>query len=153
MSSPILRAHGMVALITEFIEALAMDFALVGELIVRVKKTWNRCGREVPVTVPNPILGIPLDYSSEGFHLNKVEALLRNVFMDRSRGQIDALLAQTVPVSYAASNNPLDKCKAQVDEPKKKEASATTVMVGSIGIVNLTTRPTVPKEQRIEAKD
>ncbi|KAI9998186.1 hypothetical protein PInf_002521 [Phytophthora infestans] len=143
MSSPILRAHGMVALITEFIEALAMDFALVGELIVRVKKTWNRIIRQSRQNLQG-VTVIPNQDAAVKF---------LSLFPTQYWGFHWITAARTVPVSYAASNNPLDKCKAQVDEPKKKEASATTVMVGSIGIVNLTTRPTVPKEQRIEAKD
>ncbi|EEY53228.1 uncharacterized protein PITG_06865 [Phytophthora infestans T30-4] len=130
----------MVALITEFDEALAMDFASVGELIVRVKKTRNRINRQsrenlkgvtmilnqyAVVKVLSLFLtqywGNRVDHSNEGFHLDKVEALLRSVFMDKSRGQIDAMQAQTVPVNYAASNKPLGKRKARVDELKKKK--------------------------------
>ncbi|KAF4138371.1 hypothetical protein GN958_ATG12437, partial [Phytophthora infestans] len=126
------NAQGMVALITEFDEALAMDFASVGELIVRVKETRNRINRQsrenlkgvtmipnqyaavkVLSLFPTQYWGNHVDYSNEGFHLDKVEALLRNVFMDKSRGQIDAMQAQTVP--------PLGKRKARVDEPKKRK--------------------------------
>ncbi|KAF4138296.1 hypothetical protein GN958_ATG12514, partial [Phytophthora infestans] len=127
------NAQGMVALITEFDEALAMDFASVGELIVRVKETRNRINRQsrenlkgvtmipnqyaavkVLSLFPTQYWGNHVDYSNEGFHLDKVEALLRNVFMDKSRGQIDAMQAQTAPVNYAASNKPLGKRKARV---------------------------------------
>ncbi|KAF4128191.1 hypothetical protein GN958_ATG22616, partial [Phytophthora infestans] len=110
------NAQGTVALITEFDEALAMDFASVGELIVRVKETRNRINRQsrenlkgvtmilnqyaavkVLSLFPTQYWGNHVDYSNEGFHPDKVEALLRNVFMDTNRGQIDAMQAQTVP--------------------------------------------------------
>ncbi|KAF4030117.1 hypothetical protein GN244_ATG18109 [Phytophthora infestans] len=42
-------------------------------------------------------------------------------FMDKSRGQIDAIQVQAVPVGCAASNERLGKRKTRVDEPKKKK--------------------------------
>ncbi|KAG4056165.1 hypothetical protein PC123_g8765 [Phytophthora cactorum] len=134
------NAQGMVALIAEFVEVPAMDFASVEEPIVRVKETRNRINRQSRenlkgvIMIPNQYAAVKVlslfpthswgnrvDCSNECFHLDKVEALLRNVFMDKCRGQIEAVQDQAVPVSYAASNRPLGKRKERAEEPKKKK--------------------------------
>ncbi|EEY61281.1 uncharacterized protein PITG_01552 [Phytophthora infestans T30-4] len=77
----------------ESLRALAMDFASVGELIVRVKETRNRINRQSRenlkgvTMIPNQYAAVKVmslfpaqnwgkhvDYSNEGFHLDKVEA-------------------------------------------------------------------------------
>ncbi|KAG3107332.1 hypothetical protein PI125_g12838 [Phytophthora idaei] len=143
------NAQGMVALIAGFDEVPAMDFASVEEPIVRVKETRNRINRQSRenlkgvIMIPNQYAAVKVlslfpthnwgnrvDCSTECFHLDKVEALLRNVFMDKCRSQIEAMQDQTVPVSYAASNRPLGKCKERAEEPKKKKGGECFYCVG-----------------------
>ncbi|OWZ16176.1 hypothetical protein PHMEG_00010065 [Phytophthora megakarya] len=113
------NAQGMAALVAEFDKAMEMDFSTVGQLIVRVKETRNRINRQSRenlkgvTMIPNQYAAIKVlslfpsqycknnvDYTSEGFHLDKVEALLRNVFMDKSKSQIQAMQARIVPANY-----------------------------------------------------
>ncbi|OWY91250.1 hypothetical protein PHMEG_00040251, partial [Phytophthora megakarya] len=54
-----------------------------------------------------------------GFYLDKVEALLRNVFMVKGKSQIQAMQARLVPANYVASPRPLGNRKWE-NEPKKK---------------------------------
>ncbi|OWZ14772.1 hypothetical protein PHMEG_00011701 [Phytophthora megakarya] len=92
------NAPGMAALVAEFDKALDMDISYVGQLIVRVKETCNRIYRQSRENL-NGVTMIP---SHEGFHLDKVEALLRNVFMDKSKNQIQVMQARIVSANYKA---------------------------------------------------
>ncbi|OWZ05777.1 hypothetical protein PHMEG_00022062 [Phytophthora megakarya] len=128
----------MAVVAAEFDKALKMDFSSVGQLIVRVNETRNgisqqsRENRKGITIIPNQyaaikvlslfpsqVWGNNVDYTSGGFHSDKVDALLRNVFMDKSKSQIQAMRAQIVPANYVASHRPLGKRKWE-DERKKK---------------------------------
>ncbi|OWY98523.1 hypothetical protein PHMEG_00030697 [Phytophthora megakarya] len=116
-----------------FDKALEMDFSSVRQLIIRVKETRNRINRQSRENlkgvsmIPNVYAAIKVlslfpsqycknnvDYTSEGFHLDKVEALLRNIFMDKSKSQIQAMQARIVPANYTTRQAQME------DEPKKK---------------------------------
>jgi hypothetical protein len=133
------NAQGTVTMMTDFDAALKMNFDSVGQLMVRVKETRNRINRQSRenlkgvTMIPNQLAAIKVlslfpsqywgnqvDYRSDGFHLDKVEALLRNVFMNKSRSQIEAMHAQPVPVNYTATNRPLGKCKGRAEEARPK---------------------------------
>ncbi|OWZ03487.1 hypothetical protein PHMEG_00024775 [Phytophthora megakarya] len=92
------NVQGMAALVAEFDKALEMDFSSVGQLIVRVKETRNRINRQSRenlkgvAMIPNhQYWGNNVDCTSEGYHVDKVKALLRIVFMDKSKSQIQAM--------------------------------------------------------------
>ncbi|KAK1938265.1 hypothetical protein P3T76_009415 [Phytophthora citrophthora] len=56
----------------------------------------------------------PSVYSSQGFCLGKVEALLRNVFMNKSSSEIQAMTSvSTVPVHHAKNRGSFSKRKIQ----------------------------------------
>ncbi|KAE8975610.1 hypothetical protein PR001_g25652, partial [Phytophthora rubi] len=133
-------AQGMVAMIAEFEAALVKDFTSVVDLMVRVKEARNRINRlsrenlkgvtmishqyaamRVLSLFPSQYWGNNVVYSVEGLHLDRVEDLLRNVFMNKSRGQIEAMQAQPVPVNYAASNRALGKRKGREEEARPKK--------------------------------
>ncbi|OWZ14654.1 hypothetical protein PHMEG_00011839 [Phytophthora megakarya] len=149
------NAQGMAAHVAEFDKALEMNFSSVGQLIVRVKVTRNRINRQsrenlkrvkmilnqyaaikVMSLFPSQYWGNNVDYTSEGFHLDKVEALLWNVFMDKSKSQNQAMQARIVPANYVASHRPLDKRKWE--DPRRKGVNASTVKVGTTEMVKLT---------------
>ncbi|KAG6613416.1 uncharacterized protein IUM83_04510 [Phytophthora cinnamomi] len=134
------NAQGMAAMIARFDEALAMDFASVGELILRVKEARNRINRQsrealdgvtmIPIQYaamkvlalfPSQYWGNQVDYTNGGFHLDKVEALLRNVFMNNSRREIEAMQAVVVPANHVRASQHLDKRKARVVERKRED--------------------------------
>ncbi|OWZ08148.1 hypothetical protein PHMEG_00019359 [Phytophthora megakarya] len=132
------NAQGMAALVAEFDKALEMDFSSVGQLIYAATKVLSLFSSQY--------WGNNVDYTSEGFHLDKVEALLRNVFMDKSKSQIQAMQARIVPANYVASHRPLGKRQWE-DEPKKKGVNASTVKVGTTEMVKLTERKKGPKKK------
>ncbi|KAG6623875.1 uncharacterized protein IUM83_02079 [Phytophthora cinnamomi] len=132
--------QGMAAMIARFDEALAMDFASVGELILRVKEARNRINRQsrealngvtmipnqyaamkVLALFPSLYWGNQVDYTNGGFHLDKVEALLRNVSMNKSRREIEAMQAVVVPANHARASQHLGKCKARAVERKRED--------------------------------
>ncbi|GMF33265.1 unnamed protein product [Phytophthora lilii] len=117
-------------MIAEFDDALAQDFGSVQELICRVKEVRNRNNRQSRETlngvtmIPNQLAtikvlalfssqywGNQVDYSQGGFHLDEIEGMLRNVFMNKSRSQIEAMKTQTVPAYHAAPSR-------QISNPK-----------------------------------
>ncbi|OWZ00295.1 hypothetical protein PHMEG_00028549 [Phytophthora megakarya] len=116
------NAQGMAALVAEFDKSLEMDFSSVGQLIVRVKEMRSRINRRSRENLKGVTM-IPnqnnVDYTSEGFHVDNIEALLRNVFMDKSKSQIQAMQTLIVPANYVAFYRPLGKRKWK-DELKKK---------------------------------
>ncbi|GMF37177.1 unnamed protein product [Phytophthora fragariaefolia] len=98
------NAQGMATLIAQFDDALAKDFESVGQLILCVKEARNQINRqsrealgnvtnqyaaiEVLSLFPSQYWGNHVDYTSGGFQLDRIEALLRNVFTYKSRSQI-----------------------------------------------------------------
>ncbi|OWY92296.1 hypothetical protein PHMEG_00038762 [Phytophthora megakarya] len=121
-------AQEMTALVAELDKALEMDFSSVGQLIVRVRETRNRVAGESDGSNDDSESygGNNVDYTSEGFHLDKVEALLRNVFMDKSKNQIQAMQDRIVPANYAisGSNHP-------TIDPTQPDFPAITGRIGS----------------------
>ncbi|KAK1944242.1 hypothetical protein P3T76_004154 [Phytophthora citrophthora] len=118
------NAQGITTLTTEFDKALSMDFSSVGELIQRVKEARNRVNRQSRETlgnltmIPNQLGAMkvlalfPTQYW--GFCLDKVDALLRNVFMNKSSSEIQAMTSvSTVPVHHVKNRGSLGKRKIQ----------------------------------------
>ncbi|GMF21560.1 unnamed protein product [Phytophthora fragariaefolia] len=134
------NAQGMATLIAEFDDALAKDFESVGQLILRVKAARNRINRQsrealgnvtmipnqyaaikVLSLFPSQYWGNHVDYTSGGFQLDRIEALLRNVFMNKSRIQIEAMQAAAVPANHVRAAKHLGKRKARSSEGKKRD--------------------------------
>ncbi|KAE9194328.1 hypothetical protein PF004_g20755 [Phytophthora fragariae] len=136
------NAQGLATLIAEFDDALMKDFDSVGQLIHRVKEARNRINRQsrealgdvtmipnqyavikVLSLFPSQYWGNHVDYTLGGFQLDVIEGMLRNVFMNKSRSQIEAMHATAVPANHAMAANNLDKRKARSAEVKKRDDS------------------------------
>uniref|UniRef100_H3GGA0 Uncharacterized protein n=1 Tax=Phytophthora ramorum TaxID=164328 RepID=H3GGA0_PHYRM len=96
------NAQGMAKLLARFDAALAMDFKSVGELILCVKEARNRINRQSRDAL-NGVTVIP----------NQVESLSRNVFMEKSRSQIEAMQSTAMPANHARASQHLGKRKAR----------------------------------------
>ncbi|GMF48154.1 unnamed protein product [Phytophthora fragariaefolia] len=70
---------------------------------------------------PSQYWGNHVDYTSGGFQLDRIEALLRNVFMNKSRSQIEAMQVAAVPANHVRAAKHLGKRKARSAEGKKRD--------------------------------
>ncbi|KAK1930754.1 hypothetical protein P3T76_013711 [Phytophthora citrophthora] len=113
-----------------------MNISFMGELIQRVKEARNRINCQSRETLVNMIMipnqlaagkvldlfsshswGSRVDYTFQGFCLYKVEALLLNVFMTKSRSELQALTSTlTVPVHHVKNRASLGKRKIHKNE-------------------------------------
>ncbi|GMF48788.1 unnamed protein product [Phytophthora fragariaefolia] len=134
------NAQGMATVTAEFDDALAKDFESVGQLILHVKEARNRINHQsrealgnitmipnqyvaikVPSLFPSQYWGNHVDYTSGGLQLDRIEALLRNVFMNKSQSQIEAMQAAVVPANHARAAKNLGKRKARSAEGNKRD--------------------------------
>ncbi|KAG6612370.1 uncharacterized protein IUM83_10646 [Phytophthora cinnamomi] len=93
-----------------------LETVFVGELILRVKEARNRINRQSREALDGVTM-IP----NYGFHLDKVEELLRNVFMNKSRREIEAMQAVVVLANHVRASQHLGKRKARVVEWKRED--------------------------------
>ncbi|KAL4170536.1 hypothetical protein KRP22_008645 [Phytophthora ramorum] len=130
----------MAKLLARFDAALAMDFKSVGELILCVKEARSRINRQsrdalngvtmipnqyaamkVLSLFPSQYWGNHVEYNSGTFHLDRVESLLRNVFMEKSRSQIEAMQSTAMPANHARASQHLGKRKARNTDRRNED--------------------------------
>uniref|UniRef100_H3H6F4 Uncharacterized protein n=1 Tax=Phytophthora ramorum TaxID=164328 RepID=H3H6F4_PHYRM len=118
----------------------ATGYSSVGELILCVKEARNRINRQsrdalngvtmipnqyaamkVLSLFPSQYWGNHVEYSSGTFHLDRVESLLRNVFMEKSRSQIEAMQSTAMPANHSRASQHLGKRKARNTDRRNED--------------------------------
>ncbi|KAG6618943.1 uncharacterized protein IUM83_01228 [Phytophthora cinnamomi] len=115
------NAQGMAAMIARFHGALAMNVASVGEFVLRVKEARNRINRRSRGALDGVTMirnQYAVDYTNDGFHLDKVEALLSSVFMNKIRHDIEAMQVVVLHSNHVRASQHLGKHNARAVERK-----------------------------------